>query len=126
MNFSRENVKKKLKKIARFLLNPRLLLCLFVAWMITNGWSYIFTFCGAYFGITWMTAVGAAYAGLLWFPFTPEKLLTVIIAIFLLRLFFPKDKNTLAVLKEEFEMAKGALKKFRDKRKDMDKHTSDE
>ncbi|MBQ8207825.1 MAG: hypothetical protein IJZ89_03725 [Clostridia bacterium] len=117
MDFSKENVKKKLKKFARFLINPRLLLCLGIAWMITNGWSYVFTAVGAYFGIKWMTAVGAAYAGLLWFPFTPEKLLTVVIAIFLLRLIFPNDKNTLAVLKEEFEEAKEAFGRFRSKRR---------
>lgn len=117
MDFSRENVKKKLKKFARFFLNPRLLLCLGIAWMITNGWSYIFTACGAYFGITWMTAVGAAYAGFLWFPFTPEKIITVIIAIFLLRLLFPNDKNTLMVLREELDAAKAAFRRFREKRK---------
>lgn len=118
MDFSKENVKKKLKKIARFLLNPRLLLCLGIAWMITNGWSYIFTALGTYFDITWMAVLGAAYAGFLWIPFTPEKLLTVIIAIFLLRLIFPKDKDTLAVLSEEFQDAKNALLKFRAKRKE--------
>lgn len=112
MDFSKENVKKKLKKFARFLLNPRLLLCLGIAWMITNGWSYILTALGTYFDITWMAVLGAAYAGLLWLPFTPEKLLTVIIAIFLLRLIFPNDKNTLAVLKEELEEAKTAVIKL--------------
>lgn len=126
MDFSKENVKKKLKKFARFLLNPRLLLCLGIAWMITNGWCYIFTFCGTYFGITWMTVVGAAYASLLWFPFTPEKLLTVIIAIFLLRLLFPEDKNTLAVLKEELEAAKAAFNKFKTKRKEKKQNKKSE
>ena len=34
---------KTIKKWVMVVLNPRLLLCLFVAWMITNGWSYVFT-----------------------------------------------------------------------------------
>ncbi|MEE0968611.1 MAG: hypothetical protein U0M06_04485 [Clostridia bacterium] len=118
MDFSKENVKRKLKKLAKLIFNPRLILCLGIAWMITNGWCYIFTFCGMYFGITWMTAVGAAYASLLWLPFTPEKLLTVVIAIFLLRLIFPEDKNTLAVLREELAAAKNAFKRFRSGRKE--------
>ncbi len=112
MDFSRNNIKKKLKKIARFIFNPRFLLCFGIAWMITNGWCYVLTFLGKLFDITWMMVVGASYAGLLWLPFTPEKLLTIIIAIFLLRLIFPCDKNTLAVLREEFEEAKIATKKL--------------
>jgi hypothetical protein len=124
MDFSKENLKKKLKKIARFILNPRLLLCFGIAWMITNGWCYVFTALGTLFGITWMTVVGASYAGLLWIPFTPEKILTVIIAIFLLRVIFPNDKNTLAVLKEEFEEAMADIKKLKaklSKKKNSDK-----
>ena len=124
MDFSKENLKKKLKKIARFILNPRLLLCFGIAWMITNGWCYVFTALGTLLDITWMTVVGASYAGLLWIPFTPEKILTVIIAIFLLRVIFPNDKNTLAVLKEEFEEAMADIKKLKaklSKKKNSDK-----
>lgn len=124
MDFSKENVKKKLKKIARFILNPRLLLCFGIAWMITNGWCYVFAALGTLLDITWMTVVGVTYAGLLWIPFTPEKILTVIIAIFLLRVIFPNDKNTLAVLKEEFEEAMADIKKLKaklSKKKNSDK-----
>ena len=124
MDFSKENVKKKLKKIARFILNPRLLLCFGIAWMITNCWCYVFTALGTLLDITWMTVVGVTYAGLLWIPFTPEKILTVIIAIFLLRVIFPNDKNTLAVLKEEFEEAMADIKKLKaklSKKKNSDK-----
>ena len=100
MTCNNKKIKEKLKKWVLFLLNPRLLLCLFIAWMITNGWSYVLAAAGAFLEIKWMIAVGAAYAGFLWLPFTPEKIITVIIAIFLLRLFFPKDKRTLLVLRE--------------------------
>ena len=86
--------------------------------MITNGWSYVVTAFGAYFGITWMVAVGATYMGLLWFPFTPEKIVTVIIAIFLLKLLFPKDERTLAVLRKEYATSKQFFsKKFKKKEK---------
>lgn len=103
------------KKIIQFCLNPRLLLCFGIAWFITNGWCYVFAAVGAYFGITWMTVVGGAWAALLWFPFTPEKIITVVIAIFLLRLLFPKDQKTLLVLRAEQQ-------KIRDKMRETNKN----
>lgn len=93
-------MKQTLKKILLFFTNPRLLLCFLLAWLITNGWSYILFALGAYFGITWMTAVAGAYLAFLWVPLSPEKLLTFAIAIFLLRRLFPDDQKTLAVLRQ--------------------------
>lgn len=96
---TKENIRRTLKGWARFLLNPRLLLCLAIAWMITNGWSYILFGIGMALKINWMRMVGGAYMSLLWLPFTPEKLLTVLIAIGLLRLFYPRDRHTLGTLR---------------------------
>ena len=93
-----EKAKRWLKKAVQFLLNPRLLLCFGIGWMITNGWSYILLGIGTWWQISWMIAVSGAYLAFLWFPFSPEKLLTVAIAIFLLRRLFPNDQRTLAVL----------------------------
>lgn len=62
--------------------------------MITNGWSYIFVICGPIFHITWMTTVGAAYQAFLWMPFTPEKLVTIPIAIFFHTMMFKNDAKT--------------------------------
>ena len=94
----REKIKYWLRKLASFFLNPRFLLCFGVAWMLTNGWSYILFALGTYFGIGWMIAVGGGYMAFLWLPISPEKLVTVAIAIWLLRLLFPNDQKTLAVL----------------------------
>lgn len=104
-------MKEKLKKVLQFIANPRLLLCFFIAWMITNGWSYIMLGIGTYFGIGWMTAVASAYLAFLWLPVSPEKLVTFAIAIALLRLLFPNDQKTLAILKGWYEKAKKAIKK---------------
>ena len=93
-------VKEKLKKILLFVLNPRLLLCIGIAWMITNGWSYVVLAVGTWLRIGWMIAVGSTYMALLWFPFTPEKILTGIIALFLLKRIFPRDERTLAILND--------------------------
>lgn len=93
--------KKTLRRWVQFFLNPRLLLCFGLAWMITNGWCYVFILLGTWLGISWMLVVGSAWAGLLWLPGTPEKLVTLLIAIFLLRLLFPGDEKTLKLLHEE-------------------------
>jgi len=105
-----------LRKFLRFLLNPRLVLCLGIGWMITNGWSYILTALGAFLDIPWMVAVGGAYLSLLWFPFTPEKVITVLIALFLLKRLFPDDTRTLLVLKQELARAKAAIKRIKTER----------
>ena len=111
-------VYRQLKKWLMVFLNPRLLLCLFVAWMITNGWSYVLTALGTVLDIPWMIVTGTAYMSLLWVPFTPEKILTVIIAIFLMRLVFPKDKKTIGVLHDELHKLKVAYIRQRDKRRE--------
>lgn len=108
-----DKTKKFLKKAVRFLLNPHLLICFGIAWMITNGWCYVFMAVGGWLEIGWMAAVGAGYAAFLWIPFTPEKLVTVVISIFLLRIIFPNDEKTLKVLKDDLEVLKS---KFRSKK----------
>ena len=91
-------MKEKLKKSVQFIMKPRLLLCFGLAWIITNGWSYIGFAVGTYFGIVWMIAVGGGYLAFLWLPVSPEKIVTVAISIVLLRFLFPNDQKTLAVL----------------------------
>ena len=112
-------IKIWLKTAVRFILNPRLLFCLGLAWIITNGWSYILFGIGTYLQIGWMVAVSGAYLAFLWFPFSPEKLATVAIAIFLLRWLFPGDQKTLAVLVQMKNKFKAALQKRKKKRDDV-------
>ena len=109
-------LKAWLKKAVQFILNPRLLLCFGIGWMITNGWSYVLMGLGTWLNIPWMIGVSGAYLAFLWFPFSPEKLLTVVIAIFLLRWLFPNDQKTLAVLIEMKEKVKAAVKKRKEKK----------
>lgn len=109
-------LKAWLKKAVQFLLNPRLLLCFGIGWIITNGWSYILMGLGTWLEIPWMIAVSGAYLAFLWFPFSPEKLVTVAIAIGLLRWLFPNDQKTLAVLIEMKQKVKTAIKKRKEKK----------
>ena len=115
--FTKEKIKKWIKTVIGFILNPRLLLCFGIAWMITNGWAYLLTALGAWLGIGWMTAVGGAYLTFLWLPISPEKLATAAIAIFLLRRLFPNDKKTLGVLYALYENAKSGVRSLKNKYK---------
>ena len=106
MTINQETIRQKLRAAAEFFLNPRLLLCAGIGWFITNGWSYVMLGLGTLFKIQWMIAVSSAYLAFLWFPFTPEKLVTLVIAIALLRLFFPHDQKTLRRLHELYDSVK--------------------
>lgn len=102
---------KKIKKAIAFLANPRLLLCLGMAWMVTNGWSYVLFSVGMFLEIEWMAALASAYLAFLWLPVSPEKLATAAIAIALLRRLFPDDQRTLGVLREFHANVKKRLQK---------------
>lgn len=120
-----KRMKAKLKKIFQFIANPHLLLCVAIAWLITNGWSYIMLALGTIFKIEWMMAVAGAYVAFLWLPLSPEKLVTFAIAIVLLRWIFPNDQKTLAVLKELHEKAKKAFKLKKNPPEETEKDESD-
>lgn len=100
-------MREKLNKLGRFLLNPHLVICFVLAWLITNGWAYIALGLGSFFGIRWLIIIGGGYVAFLWFPFTPEKIVTVAICILFLKLFFPGDKQTLGVLEKWWGSLKG-------------------
>jgi len=112
------------RRIRGFLLavtNPRFLLCFGIGWMITNGWAYVLFGLGWFLKLEWMVAVAGGYLTLLWIPFTPEKIITVAIAIFLLKRLFPNDQKTLARLKAMTQTAKkkakGAKERHREKQR---------
>ena len=109
-------MKQKLKKVVQFLLNPRLLLCVGIAWSITNGWSYILLAIGTWLGNGWMIGVASAYLAFLWLPISPEKIVTFAIAIALLRWLFPDDQKTLAILKEGYAKVKKVFRERKEKK----------
>ena len=115
-NLTGEKLRYNLKKTLQFIGNPRLLLCLALGWLITNGWSYIMFGIGTYLEINWMVAVAGAYLAFLWLPISPEKLVTFAIAIALLRWLFPGDQKTLAVLHRWYEKTRAAVNRHRERR----------
>ena len=90
----------KLKKFLKQLLHWRFAVCFFLAWMITNGWCYVFIALGKIMNINWMLAVGTTYAAFLWLPCTPEKLITIPIALFFQKILFKKYTQTNAELNQ--------------------------
>ena len=125
-----EKIKAALKKTYQFLLNPHLVLCVGIAWLITNGWSYIGAALGPVLGWDWLTAVSAAYLAMLWFPFTPEKILTALIAIWLLKKLYPDDQRTLQVLRDFKQKVKDKysedMARFRNRKNDKGKGPSED
>ena len=122
----RDEMKEKLIKIIQFLLNPRLLLCVALAWMITNGWSYIMLALGSWLQIGWMVALSGAYLTFLWLPISPEKIVTLSIAMFLLKVLFPNDEKTLGVLKAMYAKLKAAVAVKKEQRKQRKEEKNDE
>ena len=96
----KHKVKEFIKSATQFILNPRLLLCFCMAWLITNGWSYILFAVGTRYGINWLITLSGAYLAFLWLPLSPEKLATFALAILFMRFFFPNDQKTLGKLRE--------------------------
>ena len=82
--------KKTLRLWLRLILNWRFLVCFGIGWIITNGWSYILFALGWLFQNEWMLGIASAYLAFLWLPISPEKVVTVAIALFLVRKLFPR------------------------------------
>ena len=112
----KKKVKRFIKNALEFILNPRLLLCFGIAWMITNGWSYVMIAVGTALDIKWMMAVSGAYIAFLYLP-SPEKIVTFAIAIFLMKRLFPNDEKTLGRLKEMRAKIKTKAKSYVEKKK---------
>ena len=114
---TKEKIKHYVKKIFQFILNPRFLVCFGIGWMITNGWSYVLFAVGTLLDIEWMVIVSSAYLAFLWLPISPEKLVTLAIAIILLKFLFPNDKKTLGVLQDLHKKAKEKILNRKNNRK---------
>ena len=115
-------MKKKLlkffKTLKNFFVNPHLVICFAIAWIITNGWAYASLFIGTRLGITWLTVVAGAYIALLYSPLCTEGILTFIIAIWLMKHLFPKDEKTLRLIRVYFRRYKTRfLRSLRNRKK---------
>lgn len=109
-------MKQRILKFLKPFLNIKFLISFGLAWMITNGWCYVFIWLGSWLGIKWMFVVGTSYLAFLWMPFTIEKIVTIPLAIFFQTRLFPKDKKLNKQLQEMNNEVKAILEEMRDKR----------
>ena len=70
-------------------LKPTMFISFLLAWFITNGWAYLLIAIGH----GWLRGMAITYASILWLPFTPEKLITIPLAIAIQKLFFVRRRN---------------------------------
>lgn len=75
-------------KIKPFL-KPTLLVSFLLAWMLTNGWAYLLSVIGH--GV--VRTIALSYVGILWLPFTPEKLITIPLALLIQKKLFIKERE---------------------------------
>lgn len=94
--------------------NWRFLICFGLAWMITNGIWYIFAFAPLNFP-KWLVGFSVGYIAFLYLPITPEKLITIPIAIWLLTLLFKNHPKTRAQLDDLYAQAKADWQKVKNK-----------
>ena len=94
-------MKRKFKALFAYILDPHFLICFLIAWTITNGWAYLFLLFGILSGCTVLISIGTAYLTFLWFPCTPEKIVTIFIASKLRKKLYPEDEKA-ARLMETF------------------------
>ena len=97
-------LKLRLKLWLRLILNWRFLVCFGIAWMITNGWSYLLLGLGMLLKNEWLLGISGAYLAFLWLPISPEKVVTCAIALFLVRRLFPRHNQA---LQEQILLATG-------------------
>ena len=102
-----------MKNYLRPFLSWKFLLCFFSAWFITNGWAYVLTTLGPILHIKWMTTVGSSYLALIWLPCTPEKLLTIPLAMWFNFKVFKDEKTHQNLLNMKAQAIKDINRLFR-------------
>lgn len=113
----KKKIAKALNNAKNFILNPHLVICFLIAWIITNGWAYVALGVGTYYEYKWLAAIAATYLAILWSPLCAEGILTFLIAIFLMQKLFPNDERTLKFIKVYYRRYKSKLKKHIHKKK---------
>lgn len=89
----KQRIKTLLVKTYNFLKDWRTAISFLIAWMITNGWCYLFILFGSIFDIKWLLGIGTGYLAFLWLPCTPEKLITIPLALFIKKKLFKNKKG---------------------------------
>lgn len=95
-------------------LNWRFLVSYSVPFMLINGWAWIGVFLFPYYK-NWFTIASVSWMTFLWMPFTPEKLVTIPMAIWIHTLIFKHEKRTRAMLDQMYAEARADWEKVKRK-----------
>lgn len=66
-------------------------------------------------GANWYTIAATTWLGILWLPCTPEKLITIPMALFIHTRLFRRDEKTRKQLEDMYAQAKEDWNKFKNK-----------
>ena len=105
----------KIKTYISPFLNWRILVIYVPIWFLMSGWTYLFIYLGTKHGVGWMLAAGTFWATILWLPFTPEKLITIPLTLYLYVKLFghgdPKLEAMVVEAKNDWEATKRWFKR---------------
>lgn len=91
--FDNKKINYYFKIAIDFLKDWKNALCYIIAWMITNGWCYIFIAIGIVTNNDLLRKIGLGYLAFLWIPVVKEQFVTIPIAIFLKKILFKRVKR---------------------------------
>jgi len=100
--------------------NWRFVISFGIAWVITNGIWYVFAFVPMHLP-EWLIWFSRSYITFLYIPATPEKLITIPMAIFFQTQLFKRDEKTKKQLDEMYRQAKADWQKVKLKLKPKQK-----
>lgn len=93
--------------------NPRFLISFGLAWLITNGIWYVFAFVPIKLLPDWLVWFSRSYIAFIYLPWTPEKLITIPMAIFFHLKLFRRDDKTHKQLEDMYKQAKSDWNKVK-------------
>ena len=77
-----------------------------IPFSLINGWAWIGTILMPIIGSNWFTIAASTWLAILWMPCTPEKLITIPMAIWIHHLLFKNDKKTKIKMQKMYDEAK--------------------
>ena len=102
-------MKKIWNKIIIYLkpfLDWKFLVSYLIPFSLVNGWAWVGTFLLPIIGSNWFTIAASTWLTILWMPWTPEKLVTIPMAIWIHHLLFKNDKKTKIKMQKMYDEAK--------------------
>ena len=90
IKYHKDDIKAIIRKVIIFFKDWCNAISVIIAWLITNGWGWIFMFLGRFLSINWMKYIGNAYVAFLWLPWVNEKVVTIALALLIRKILFGK------------------------------------